>query len=527
MQISEFINRALIFAGFRGKTMRHRLLLYTLILLLLITTLFTGCIMLLGRFSAVGRETQTMLDTQLSIYRHDLSIHFDQLAARGIRLSEDLSFRLEEWLDEKDIKFSELEGNADTIVDIQFRLYESLRLGIETTDCSGAFFMLDTSASKDNFGLDRSKSGLYLRICNLNIGRPIDMKIIQYRGSTDVGSYYGLEYHNMWALESVVDQFPDYDRIIENASPDLNECFYLTQAIMLPGTWEDVMLMCVPIVGGNGDIYGICGFEISELFYKLFYMQPGTEPHLTGLLTKCQDSKLFANVGLESGSANGYFVGLSGMLSKKNTSRFQLYTSTKGRQFIGQETEIRLSPLGDEWTLAVMVPKKDFDMKKHASIKENTIIFILLILSSVFGSMQMSRLYVKPILSGLSQVKNRAVGEPTYVQEIDDLIEYLAKQDSEEEAQAIKESGRFPTSFRLYNEFLQNIETLSPAERTVFDLYTEGHTAKEITEILYLSINTIKTHNKRIYMKLNVSSRNELMVYVNMMKDMEGAADVK
>jgi RNA polymerase sigma factor (sigma-70 family) len=141
--------------------------------------------------------------------------------------------------------------------------------------------------------------------------------------------------------------------------------------------------------------------------------------------------------------------------------------------------------------------------------------------------MQMSRLYVKPILSGLSQVKCRALGEPTHIQEIDDLIEYLARQDTQEETQAMKEQEHAPAPFRLYDEFLQNIETLSPAERTVFDLYIEGHTAKEITEILCLSINTIKTHNKRIYMKLNVSSRNELMVYVNMMKEMEGAADAK
>jgi len=47
----------------------------------------------------------------------------------------------------------------------------------------------------------------------------------------------------------------------------------------------------------------------------------------------------------------------------------------------------------------------------------------------------------------------------------------------------------------------------------------EGYTGKEIAEKLYLSINTIKTHNRRIYEKMNVSSRNELMVYIKMMKE--------
>jgi DNA-binding CsgD family transcriptional regulator len=527
MRISELTKKAAAFSGFRGKTMRHRLLFYTLILLLLLGTVLTGGIMLFGKFSAVERETEAMLNTQLSIYEHDLKIHFDQLAARGIRLSKELSSGLKEYLDKNGLHFSDLKGNADAIVEAQIRLYEPLRLGIETTDCSGAFFMLDTSAGREDSSPGQSKSGLYFKIGNLNVGRPIDMKLLQYRGSTDVGSYYGLEFHNMWALEIDAERFPDYDRILEHAMPDLNGCYHLTDAVRLPGTWENAMLMCVPIVGEDGEVYGICGFEISALFYKLFYMQPGTEPHLTGLLTKRREDVLSANAGLESGSANGYFVGLSGGLSTKSTSRFQIYTSAKGRQFVGQETEIRLAPCNDEWTLAVMIPKKDFDAKKHVSIRENLTIFFLLILSAVFGSMQMSRLYVKPILSGLSQVKRRALGEPTHIQEIDDLIEYLARQDTQEEAQAMKELEHAPAPFRLYDEFLQNIETLSPAERTVFDLYIEGHTAKEITEILCLSINTIKTHNKRIYMKLNVASRNELMVYVNMMKEMEGAADAK
>ncbi|WPK66120.1 hypothetical protein EUCA11A_02440 [Eubacterium callanderi] len=32
-----------------------------------------------------------------------------------------------------------------------------------------------------------------------------------------------------------------------------------------------------------------------------------------------------------------------------------------------------------------------------------------------------------------------------------------------------------------------------------------------------MSINTIKTHNKRIYNKLGVTSRKELMLYIQMM----------
>jgi DNA-binding CsgD family transcriptional regulator len=50
-------------------------------------------------------------------------------------------------------------------------------------------------------------------------------------------------------------------------------------------------------------------------------------------------------------------------------------------------------------------------------------------------------------------------------------------------------------------------------------LYLKGYTAREIAQALYLSINTIKTHNKRIYMKLNISSRKELLLYAQMLEE--------
>ena len=66
-----------------------------------------------------------------------------------------------------------------------------------------------------------------------------------------------------------------------------------------------------------------------------------------------------------------------------------------------------------------------------------------------------------------------------------------------------------------------NVELLSKAERAVFDLYMKGFSAPDIANQLYISINTIKSHNKRIYKKLNVSSRKELLFFARMMNLVE------
>ncbi len=60
---------------------------------------------------------------------------------------------------------------------------------------------------------------------------------------------------------------------------------------------------------------------------------------------------------------------------------------------------------------------------------------------------------------------------------------------------------------------------MSPAEQSVFHLYAKGLSYKEIAEQMYLSINTIKTHSKRIFAKLGISSREELLLYINMLKE--------
>ena len=59
--------------------------------------------------------------------------------------------------------------------------------------------------------------------------------------------------------------------------------------------------------------------------------------------------------------------------------------------------------------------------------------------------------------------------------------------------------------------FKSGVETLTHTERTVYTYYTEGKRTKEIMELLNITENTLKFHNKNIYSKLGVSSRKQLV----------------
>ena len=56
---------------------------------------------------------------------------------------------------------------------------------------------------------------------------------------------------------------------------------------------------------------------------------------------------------------------------------------------------------------------------------------------------------------------------------------------------------------------------LSKREREVLELLVEGRTATYIAERQFVSPNTVRTHIKRIYAKMGVSSRQELLDVVH------------
>ncbi len=57
---------------------------------------------------------------------------------------------------------------------------------------------------------------------------------------------------------------------------------------------------------------------------------------------------------------------------------------------------------------------------------------------------------------------------------------------------------------------LVKLKKISETEAKIIKLICEGHTNKKISDILFLSIQTIKDHNYRIFKKMNVSNRVQL-----------------
>ncbi len=62
-----------------------------------------------------------------------------------------------------------------------------------------------------------------------------------------------------------------------------------------------------------------------------------------------------------------------------------------------------------------------------------------------------------------------------------------------------------------YQHFASQLCSLTPTERTIYELYLSGKNSREIMEKLTIKENTLKYHNKNIYSKLGVSSRKQML----------------
>ena len=70
----------------------------------------------------------------------------------------------------------------------------------------------------------------------------------------------------------------------------------------------------------------------------------------------------------------------------------------------------------------------------------------------------------------------------------------------------------------LFRAFAEKVKTLTSAERRILNYYIDGHDTADIPDLAFISIHTVKKHNRSIYQKLGVASRDELMLYIELFR---------
>ena len=510
-----------------GRSMQLRLFLF---LVVLATTMVLGIVAILlitGTLTAGINESSKLLERELTHINDNIYEQFGSLSVQAVELSRNLSKSIETRLDEKGYSVTNIENHPEILEELISGEYQRTLFSLDKSKSSGVFFVLNTTFNKRLENADNSRAGLYIKNMEPNIISSTSPTIVLLRGFANIGRKNSIPLHAQWSMEFDVSAASYYHIPMEEASMrelPLSRLYYWSPAIILPGCSEDVMLCSVPMIDSNGNVFGVCGFEISAMLFKLTQMPDSSKYARTFcLLAPMKDNIIDTSVALFSGGYPAQNKTLKEEylhIEEKANSLFS-YTQNGGSIFIGLHSPVRLYPedsafAEEEWVSAIMIPAEDIKYSLTRFNLQLAFLFTLLMILGILISFFLSKQYLKPIVSSIDMIKAKGLEEPlkTNIPEIDDLIEFLSTY-----SEKLQEQKQDILPSEVLNKFLENTKTLSPAERAVFDLYVEGYNAKEIAKILCLSINTIKTHNKRIYMKLNVASRKELLLFVEMLKE--------
>lgn len=522
-QIKEELKKA----GALGLSMRLKLFLF---LVVLVVTMVLGVIVILlltGTFTAGLNESENLFKNDLSHTFRNISKQYGQLSVQAVEFSKDLSISIENKLREKGLEVTDLKNHPEILEDLIASEYDRALFSLQKSKSSGVFIILDVTVNAKLENAKTSRAGLYIKNMEPNILSSSSPTIVLLRGFPNIGRKNSVSLHAQWNMEFDISNAAYYELPMEQAARQtlpLSRLYYWSPAITLPGTSEEVMLCSVPLLDSRGNVFGVCGFEVSSMLFKLAHMPDNnTYTHIFCMFAPISKDIFDTSGAMFSGgySARNILLNDQLLLIEENPKSFSWYKEESGMSFVGFHMPVELYPKGSaffdqKWAVALMMPEESIKNLATSTNLHLSLMLTLLMLLGIFISFFLSRYYIKPITTGLDMIKSNDLIEAskTKIPEIDNLIEFLSSQNEE-----LQKEGEEEPSSVLLNEFVNNLKTLSPAERSVFDLYVQQYTAKEIAATLCLSINTIKTHNKRIYSKLNVGSREELLVYINMLKE--------
>ena len=330
------------FAKKQSVGMQRKLMLYWVSMILVV---FAAVILLLsiaGAFSQNDEQLHEVMELQLKNTQDSLASRLDRLTAQSLNLSKELSREIEGELVREGISLQEVNDDSERLLKLQQIMYPLVNTTLQTANCNGAYVILNATANTTLEVADHSRSGLYLRYTNLSASNPVAPTVVYFRGIPDIARQKDLELHNRWNLEFDTDQIPGCRELMDTPLDRPAQRYFWSRRIDLKDTWESAMLLCVPIVGSDGTIYGVCGVEISALYFQFSYPTVETQfGSAVTVLAPVQDNRLLLSDGL-TGSVNGtYLDGLETLLIHQG--RYYNEYDTGAEQYIGLHQNLLIS----------------------------------------------------------------------------------------------------------------------------------------------------------------------------------------
>lgn len=525
-----------------GVSIRKKFIIYILSIFLLLLTLILILLNLFGILNLADRQIMDNLDTHLLSCVYNIEKDCDQLAAHAISFSDQLEDKISDYLTEHHLSFENLENDPEHINQLQNELYDIVYWNMQLAPSSGAFYLLNTSVNTHTS--TPFYNGIYLKYINLYSENTLNNDFAMYRGTISTGKNHNVPFHSGWKNESFTDFFTTCDSVFTE-----NTHYALSPVVEIPDTWERARYIYLPLRDAKNQIIGVCGFEINDLIFQLSHKtEPGSIDNVVyGLLEKNENGY--------SGQFNSNKYNVSDFDNTTLNISFKKKTallSFGSEVYVGKTKELYLG--NDTFTAVVMIPQAQYHQLLQNGKMNMLAVCFIIALFAFGGCAFMTRKYITPLLEKIEQINAQEnIGEPLVIKEIDDLFTFLEQKDrryeeqlrelekakleaeeetlktkaayelalekyalAKDEIDQISEKNKKEIVLEDYEFFVCNLKTLTAAEYRIYELYLSGKNAKQIVEILNISENTLKYHNKNIYAKLGISSRKQLLRFASL-----------
>lgn len=486
-----------------------------------------------GILNPTNKTFQRLLSAQSEVSLSYIKHNTATLSANAVSFSQKLSTDIKKTLQINAMSFDDLGNNPTALKAVQSNTYNTVYTYMQLTPASGAFYYLNTTTKPEK----GSYSGIYLKFKNLSTENTINTDISMYHGISSVARENKISLNSTWTLETEKGLFREIDEMMEQKNMKTAQEGVMTSLYQLPGTWEHAFFVCAPIVNDKKEIIGVCGFEINSLYFKYIYKNSvsDTEHMVLTVFDETDDS--YSGIISEYTAAS--IISAEGNFKYVPNTPFDLFR-INDEKYIGKTQNFSVGE--SNHYSAVMLPYSYYRYSKYKTQLLIFVIFLLITAAAIICCSVLSRRYINPIINDIEGLKQGTINKQNLrIPEIVDLLDFLEQNDrdyeqklsslEEQKRLAEQEAARIQSELdRIIdkrkkelsddgvNHFMQNLITLTPREKDVFNLYLEGYSGKEIVEKLGFTNNALKFHNKNIYSKLGVTSRKELMQYAVILK---------
>ena len=406
------------------RSLRSRFVYYLASLFLVGVTSLLLLLNAIGILQPLNYELERFMDYELDAHTNDIKRQMDSLAAHNTDLSQQLANEIEQtmYMFGLGTDFARLNDNPQVLSAIQERSYNVLTSKMQQSPCSGVLYLVDASINTKT--PTKTYNGMFLKYTNIHSENTLFNEICMFRGSPELARQKNISLYSTWQLELDTNAFPQTTQLLQE-EPD-SPGFLLTDVARLRESWERSRLFVMPIISSSGKAIGLCGFEISSVYFQQRTRNTDYKgyPLITAILDKKNDTQYSGQLSSSAWQSDA--------LLNFSKDKDYVYFTSGNYGFIGKMQSLDIG--GTEHQIAVLLPHESYDALLAQARWRLALLLSFLLVLSIGSCYFLSKKYVEPIISDLQQLQSNPDAAPqSNLLEINQFFDFLQSKSQQQE----------------------------------------------------------------------------------------------